>query len=360
MTIRRKYWNDGEGIVHGDLNDISTFLRETFLDNILKGYCQDGIEYAVGLSTDKAYALAHSGSVVSVEGLKTRTYSGVVFFYDGTNLLAFNSVGGAGGTFAGTFSTSGLTAGQSRWDLCVYRLAEYDGDSQSRDVKEDATGVIGSLTCVKQKQVQCPVNFVQGTPDTTVSAVEPATPAGYAKLYAVRVDYGQTGVFAAAQLRDYRYPLGYHEQLVRPAEMFQSAAGGWAYTGNEVDIWKGTGGGAGDIWIPYKGPLAARAILLCVSGMPGNGTCTTDIGYFTRSGQSTGTFTAILAGLTNFKGGTGAERYVKIAGDDLVLWGNGKSVPDGVNASASQLMARIYSDDAAGYIHQAKWGYAGF
>ena len=192
----------------------------------------------------------------------------------------------------------------------------------------------------------------------STSAVEPSTPSGYAKLYAVRVDYGQTGVFQYDQMRDYRYPLGYHEQLVRPAEMFHSGAGGWTYAGNNVDIWAG-GGAADDIYIPYKGPVAARAELLVVSGMPGNGTCTCELGYWARTGKTTGTFTAISDALTFVKGGTSADRYYKIS-DNLALWGNGRPVPASVNQCASQLMAHIYTDDANGYIHAAKWGYAGF
>ena len=357
MTIRRVLFNDGEGADEADLNNIALFQRE-FLNNlILKGMCQDGIEFAVGLDTSKAYAHGHSGSVVSVEGLKTRTYSGLVFFWDGTDLLAFDPVGGAAGTFAHTFSTAGLTAGQSRWDLCCYKIEEVDADSDTRDAKDPDTGVIGSQEVYKEKDCSITVQFVEGTPDTTANAVEPSTPSGYAKLYAVRVDYGQTGVFQYDQMRDYRYPLGYHEQLVRPAEMFHAATGGWVYAGDEKDIWHG-GGAADDIYIPYKGPTAARAIYLCVAGMPGS-TCTCDLGYFTRTGQSTSTFTAIAEAITAFQCASSSERYYHIS-NNLALWGNGRQTPAGVTQCASQLMARIYTDDANGYIHQAKWGYCGF
>ena len=370
--IKRVNFNVGEGLTTADLLNVQRFADARLLDALVAPAARDG-QSPGSLLLDASYGLVlgASGRVYGNGNLAVRIAGGTLLQWQG------------GGTYLGavtgltpqllpylqstaidqTFSTVGLAAGQSRWDICCYRITDEEaGDPQTRDFEDAVTHLVTSQTFNKQLSTALEPLWVTGTPAATASAVEPAIPSGFAKLCAVRVDFGQTGAFGDAQLRDYRCPLGWTTGVVRANEMFwagQFAAGGDFVVVGWIVSWAG---GTPELYVPFPGPMQARCSHVRMRCKLAVGT-TVQLGRLLRQGVGTISFAALLNLSPTFVTGAELVDTYSLSGTGVgavggPFWGGGLTGSP-ITTPDSQLALKITCNTIGDYIHFVEWGWLG-
>lgn len=98
-------------------------------------------------------------------------------------------------------------AGNERWDVLAVVLSPVVGDSENRDFKDAATGLLTSQNFNKRNGVEATFTWVQGTAAPVGTATLPATIPSQ-RLCAVLVKDGALIEPSLNELQDHRYPMG--------------------------------------------------------------------------------------------------------------------------------------------------------
>lgn len=203
--FQRVYFNDGEGLTYGDLNDMQKFIQSHIWDGFYQKMAPglvtatqpaaslDWTDFDLGgtnpadIDDTHAYALK-GGAAFPIQGSTGRH----VAITPGT---LFQAIGAGDGltpiflpfTFTGAEEVQ-LALGDAtnpRIDIVQMKLELVQADSQTRDFKDATTGVITSNSMNKKMRVQCTLSIKQGTPAATPAF--PTVDSGYVPICGVYV-----------------------------------------------------------------------------------------------------------------------------------------------------------------------------
>jgi hypothetical protein len=110
----------------------------------------------------------------------------------------------AGDELATTFDVGDAA---DRWDIVTVQLTHADGDPEARQMRDNLGVITANPSLNKRRNLTLTKTVTKGTP--AGSPVEPATPGGHVKVFAVKIP-ALLGAAAidAANIRDYRMPMG--------------------------------------------------------------------------------------------------------------------------------------------------------
>lgn len=207
--LKEVLFNDGEGVVHTDVNNVQRFANSLLLDAVVGPLC--GTEGAGGPLDSVCYAIKNGGAVYA-HGSNARE----VRFQEGTILVAAGTStpdGNAPNLRPFYMTEDDVSTKQRpvatvnpRWDILSVRIAESSGDSATRHFKDAVTGALTSQSIAKRLNWTATFTWTQGTEDA--SPTEPSTPAGDVKICAVKITPAMTTFNSDTDMRDYRVPLG--------------------------------------------------------------------------------------------------------------------------------------------------------
>lgn len=277
-NYKEVFWNDGEGLTHGDLNDAERFLLAKIYDQILTqpigsllaqsggSDLEFGAQNSTEVATTHAYCLSpgraylRKGTAVNKIQIAPGTLLQKVGTSDGSEpkFLAF--------TFLGTeeVTISNGDATNPRCDLIQMKLEVVESDSQTRDFKDATTGVITSTTMNKKRRVQCTLSVKAGTPAATPTVPDPDS--GYVGVAFVQVNATYTSGGAASYgveylesnstttlcIHDLRMPVSVKAYQTRASQFLHGA--NWTY--DPATGYISATGAPGELFVPYTGPLA--------------------------------------------------------------------------------------------------------
>lgn len=235
-------YNDGEGLLHTDLEDQQRQSLAGWVDFIAAGfnYTGDYPDLFGGTTGDMPSSVvfvprAGQGFVEPAGGLGTRFEPGwiaqlnVAFSaFSGDNprvLMARIGNQGAGAHYV----HDAADAVNARIDILQVRLSQVDDQLTSRDFKDAVTGALSTQNLNKETSVQVEYSIKNGTP--AASPVAPATDAGWAVLTRVRILAGAT-VLNADDVIDMRMPMRVSQYRVSPGAMFtEDGDSSWSNNG---------------------------------------------------------------------------------------------------------------------------------
>jgi hypothetical protein len=261
-NYKQVLFNDGQGLTHTDLNDLTRFLESKIWDQILHSLIgnttytafngtngrdpcfggQDGTDHASNLAyclTPGAAYLRQGSSTAKIQ-IAPGTLLQKVGTLDGNDpkLIAF--------TFAGTeeFTLTSGDATNPRVDLLQMKLEYVNADSQSRDFEDAATRVVTSTAMNVKRRVQCTISVKIGTPAASPTIPDPDSgyvPVGYALVGATwnaagsdKPSFGQIGEIALGAhvtIADLRMPIRVKGYTIDPSTFKLITA--FALAGNE-------------------------------------------------------------------------------------------------------------------------------
>ncbi len=327
--IKEVLFNDGEGVVYGDFNDLQRFMRSRLVDYQL-AYQQRLHDAGLTAFANPSHLFCIGNSAApyahATNNRQIRNEAGPIFQVVGGELLVYNVTADEVNTAVGTLS---LSAANPRWVLVSVELAYADGDSQSRDFKDATTGVVTTSSVNKQRRVTATWTVTQGAENA--SPVEPATPSGDVKYCAIKIGTATTLLDPTTELRDYRMPIGNVETLDVRANNFciERAASGTA------DFAQSTAGGllvggavSGEQWFAYCPMSGGLKRVSRISLAFDASTLGTPSVVLIRQALQFNAGTATLEDITTplITGGAGTQRYNTydvLATFPGPLWSNG-------------------------------------
>jgi hypothetical protein len=284
--FRQVNFSNGEGLTHGDLNDLQRMLEAKIWDQIIHNQIgvvgtsstardpqfggQDGTNHpstrAYCLNPGAAYL--RQGSANNKIQIAPGTLLQKVGTIDGLDpeLLAY--------TFVGTeeFTLTNGDATNPRVDLLEMRLEYITDTSTSRDFEDAITGVVTTTSVNKARRVQCTLNVKTGTPAASPTIPEPT--AGYVPVGSVMVGNGWTtagnapifGVDTVALnnvvVHDQRMPIGLRAYDVDPSLVKIVTA---AALGASNEFVSSTVTGANSFYIPCPDYGNVRLVAIAIS-----------------------------------------------------------------------------------------------
>jgi hypothetical protein len=381
----RVYFNDGEGLDFNDLNNMQSFLRAKWGDQVLQ-YLMGAV--ATSGTKDPAFAgqnganapsrfayCLHSGQAYLKEG----GANNIILVAPGTLYQKVGNSDGSEATMLGfTFTGAeqfALTAGDAtnpRVDLLQMKLEYITDTSTSRDFEDGTTHIVTSTTFNKKKRVQCTLSVKTGTPAATPQIPEPD--AGYVVIGTVMVGHlyaigGNALIFGIdatdsnnAVVHDQRMPLGrIREYRVEP-NMFKLITG-WTLAGDNTIV--SVSNATNTLYVPYTGPSSGRIVGVGIyhTGTDGTMTLGNAPGIVTTVFRNRNTMNQLTSGGDDITlyydieshhnpsfGPTITQSATTKIG--VPLWGNGQrcprekmriEAPGGVNAD--QLFLKIVNAD---------------
>lgn len=235
---RQVKFNDGEGLEFADLNNLQTFMKAHYMDQMLAGATSNFLPSVPGFGSSPDYAYVPSASnctpFESATALQIRNTAGVLCQWVGTP-------DGATHRFLSYYFNldelvTTLNAGDGanpRIDGIFIKLeAGTSTDTQSRDFKDATTGALSTTTPSKRSEIAFTKTVVEGTP--AGSPVPPSTPVGYVPWCYVYVPTAYASAFGTSHLSDYRVPMSFKSVKVSAHQMIPS--GGAAISGNSISL----------------------------------------------------------------------------------------------------------------------------
>lgn len=240
--VRKRIASVGLAIDQGDWNQQQDYIRAQIYDMVVGGnLCKH-----VLTSTT---APIPSNAILFATGLGgcPRNGSGNMQVTNGEGFIhQFTSSSGTDGTAPKLLSyyltdnellttLANPDATNPRIDIFCVKLSEVDSTpGLSRDVKDDATGVVTTQATVIERYIKCDVQIAQGTPNAT--PVNPSVPAGYVPLAYCIVYPGAPYVMSSntntGTITDVRYPLGFQRIFVPSICGVPQTGGHWALDTN--------------------------------------------------------------------------------------------------------------------------------
>jgi hypothetical protein len=190
-------------------------IHATVFDGIMAGWAiQDDID-ATGPSIDNMYCLGNGGAPYAADtGLTIKNLRGLVLQRTADSVPI-----GTDPQFLSYYleddeysSTLAAVTTDPRWDIVCIKLEQESADAadqELRDFEDALTRELTTSNVIKKRKVKATIQVVTGTED--VSPVEPATPAGFVKIAAFQVRFGETEFDPKLDIRDYRVPVGFRE-----------------------------------------------------------------------------------------------------------------------------------------------------
>lgn len=340
--FKAQLFNDGEGLVFGDLNDLARMGHARVTDQLLErtaGYIatssnndpdlpgeagQNPATFSLIYTMSGGDCMIVEGSAATKVALRPGTLFQKIAGADGNepSFLPFtiNSVADVDLTIAAGDATN------PRVDILQCKLEWESAVTESRDFKDATTGVVTTITPNKRRRVKATFSIKQGTAAAT--PVYPAPDTGYALLAAVRVPAtwttgtdadGATGT--ALKLYQCTVPLGIEGVTVHPHEFdyaFPNSSGWRRGTGADGAAISGSAyapsnSAALAIWCPNAGATKRIVGIRVVGKWVSSGTCT--LTWYESNGTtayanlSTNGFS--LTGLVSIGGGFG-ERFLRL------------------------------------------------
>jgi hypothetical protein len=283
------YFNDGEGLVHTDLNNQQAYLRALLQDGILQniiagpGYGASiydpefGGQHGTNRDTRWAYCL-NPGQAFLRQGSanhKIQVAPGALF----------QKIANSAGTdatlvqfiFAGTEEWT-LTDGDAtnpRVDLLQMKLEYTTDTSVSRDFEDASTRLVTTTSFNKARRIQCTMNVKAGTPAASPGIPDPDS--GYVAVGFCMVGNGWTtagnvpifGVDTVALnnlvVHDLRMPMRVKTYRTDPALYKLVTAWASSNSGSTVTSSNVTN----DLYVPYNGPFGRLVgLTICAAQTP--------------------------------------------------------------------------------------------
>lgn len=218
---QRVYFSDGEGLTHGDLNNVQSFVQAQIWDGfyqklapgLVTGTNGSGLTNQIdfdlpgtnsaNINSSHAYALKGGAAFPKVgsTGRYIAISPGTLFQQTGTGdgltpvFLPF--------TFTGAQEVQ-LALGDAtnpRIDIVQMKLELVQADSTTRDFEDATTRVVTSTSMNKKLRVQCTLSVKQGTPAATPAF--PTVDSGYVPVAAAYIFATWDGVTLGHPLNSY-------------------------------------------------------------------------------------------------------------------------------------------------------------
>lgn len=187
----RKFFNDGEEVVYGDLLAISSVLEIELYNRVIYELMRRQQNVVFGDSFTVNYTNSTTLSVIAGNGVQ---YDNTQVDPEPTTRLLYlpNAV-------AKTITTPDAT--NNRIDIISIRANRATLTTQSRNIKSAIDGTVSSVSSVTETDWLSDVLVTAGTP--SVSPAIPSTPAGYIKLCEILVT-AVTGIASQSAITDKR------------------------------------------------------------------------------------------------------------------------------------------------------------
>lgn len=271
--FKQVLFNNGEGLVHTDLNNVAKFadarLNDMIFSRMVGNLATDEDPSITGehsenpALTSLIYTLTGGCAVIKQGSTTTR-----VTITSGTIFQKIANVDGADAKFLSYMVDESdvdlvIAAGDAtnpRIDILQCKLEYVDGGLESRDVEDATTEVVTTQSINKTRRVQATFSIKAGTPAATPTY--PTPDAGYALLAAVRVPASWAANFSAdtlgssaAILRQCSIPLEVEAVTVFPKDFDLNSGPGanWSIDTNGQAV---AGADATDliVWVPGASP----------------------------------------------------------------------------------------------------------
>lgn len=267
------YFNSGEGITDGDMNNIQNALHVVHGDYGIAGLCRN-TNFVSEPATQTVYTAP--GALQGCVRAHTSTPNMVTNF--GGTIYLRESVGLAIDGITPRLLTYHLSDGEldsvltpdpslPRWVGIFVKLELINGPTESRDFQDATTLVITSENLIKTTQVRLTKLVVNGIP--AASPVIPATPAQYAPIAYVNVAAAHATTFDnSTDLVDARFPMGMKATWV-PANALIQRTGTMSYdvtTGNLTTSGTGVREMMAVPHLPFNSRLISARFFLTVTG----------------------------------------------------------------------------------------------
>lgn len=241
-------WNDGEGLLHTDLE----LARDLNLRHLWDSICAnlaapDQVLWgtATARQTEEMRPLRNAGIVRRASASSVEIFGGLWLRMNYATALSADGPTAILGHADAKDSITGIAAaaaGQYRRDLIQVRMTSVDDATASRDFKDAVTGALSSQSLVKRNRSVIEYGIKTGTEHGDITdlhndvALEPSPDAGWFKLCSIGVD--DAGVtIAAHSFWDHRKPWGYLTSFVDASDWWDTS--GYSRTSTEDRLWTG-------------------------------------------------------------------------------------------------------------------------
>ncbi len=213
-NLNEVLFNEGEGLEHGDLNNIQRYMKVAIQDHMFGEMARDFMGAPlIGGSTETVVFVPHVNNAFPVSGVMTITNT------EGTvcQWVDEQDPNGEEPMFLAChlenddllFTLDDNTSGNPRIDGVYIKLSHDEGGAEDRDFEDAITSAVTTVSTNKKYQIKLESQVVTGTAAATPAL--PSTPAGYAVYCYVAVPTGSTlaGLTAitTAQISDMRMPF---------------------------------------------------------------------------------------------------------------------------------------------------------
>lgn len=279
---RNVLFNDGEGIVHDDLNlaEDLTELRSLVWPLFTRIVCNSqgpmtdtGAQGLMDSQTEnlqRAFTFGQGALFAVTSGTTTAIYGGILACYDSdtkplaaaaslnteSSPLRLFYVGETTGAEKVEFTHDLNPAGTPRIDMVSVKFDVVDDEALPRDFKDGTTGALTTTSPNKRSVIQATFVMRQGVDPTTPGSL----PSDEHLLYSVSMP-ASSGVLTSGAMRDWTYPLGRRSlQLSVPANSYTvETTGDWTPTG--LAYVKASGGGKTVyLWPPGSSDPCSRLL----------------------------------------------------------------------------------------------------
>jgi hypothetical protein len=328
---RRIFFNDGEGVDSGDLNAIvSHGLKQ--IDDRDFGSAIDAL--VVNPSGYSAAYAANGTAQIFVRGMalgvRASSANLDVTFLPG--MVVINPASGTPGSladnvraltsylFAGQTVTLAAPAAADRWDLVTAPITslETDDGSESRIIQAPAPSFSQSVQSVN-KRLSLPTTLLQVTQGAEGGGI-PATPAGRARVSAIKVRFGSAGIGTSlanlhADVIDYTVPLG-RRRVMTPGS---KSIGEGTFSPSTLPLQCSISSGDEAFFLPgdLTGDPSSRVVGIVVAHHAGGGSFAADVVRMTFAGGANDVVEAIPVGTLD-----GTSRCIEFA-PTAPVWCNG-------------------------------------
>ena len=229
---KRVLFNDGEGVVETDFNNMQDRLHAHMSDALIGPLCMDE---PVSTVPDPQYCYAEGHACAPYGDLLV---DNEVFFAPGMVYVVdpAGSLDGDTPHLVGHYVEEAdipdrvrpLAIVSPRWDVLSVSINNaVVGDTTPRDFKDAVTGALSTTNPDKEIKSVATFTWTQGVE----GGGEPATPAGDVKICSLQMGIANAAIsVVGGLLRDYRIPLGYKTYIHHGGDFQSSGSGGATYT----------------------------------------------------------------------------------------------------------------------------------
>ena len=274
-------FNNGEGAVHTDFNNMARFSDARLMDQVLARYVGAlGFSSLVSALDPDLTSTAGENPTLSLVSytltggdclIKQGTTGTRVALTSGTIFQRLANTSGTDASFVSYFiaeSDVDLVVGAGdgsnpRVDILQMKLEYVDGNAESRDIEDATTRIVTSTSTNKRRRIQATFSIKAGTAAAT--PVYPAPDSGYCLVAAIRVPTAwatgfNTNEGASARLRQCTIPLKVRQVVSTGGDMFVSHTVSTDWTRSSTTGFWNAGASATRLAIPCPGGYGDRIV----------------------------------------------------------------------------------------------------